>query len=63
MRALDRGEEFLITRNGTPVGVLRPHQQRFFDVEDARRRLESLKSIDYDGLRRDLDAVVDQEMI
>ena len=31
MRALDRGEVFLVTRNGIPVGELRPAQRRFVD--------------------------------
>jgi len=30
MRALDRGESFLVTRNGVPVGELIPFRQRRF---------------------------------
>jgi prevent-host-death family protein len=29
MRALDRGEDFVVTRNGVPVGELRPARRRF----------------------------------
>jgi hypothetical protein len=31
MRALDRGEVFLVTRNGFPVGELRPARRRFVE--------------------------------
>jgi prevent-host-death family protein len=30
MRELDQGESFLVTRNGTPVGELRPIRRRQF---------------------------------
>jgi antitoxin (DNA-binding transcriptional repressor) of toxin-antitoxin stability system len=30
MRELDRGESFLVTRNGNPVGELRPIRRRQF---------------------------------
>ena len=30
MRALDRGESFLVTRNGVPVGALTPVGRRQF---------------------------------
>src|SRR2546428_126502 len=35
MRALDRGETFVVTRNGVPVGELTPLQQRRFVSADA----------------------------
>jgi prevent-host-death family protein len=30
LRALDRGESFIVTRNGVPVGELVPLRKRFF---------------------------------
>jgi prevent-host-death family protein len=33
MRALDRGESFVVTRNGVPVGELTPLRQRQFVAE------------------------------
>ena len=30
MRALDRGEDFIVTSNGEPVGELRPVGRRYF---------------------------------
>ena len=35
MRALDRGETFVVTRNGVPVGELIPLRQRQFVAADA----------------------------
>jgi prevent-host-death family protein len=30
MRALDEGHDFIVTRNGRPVGELRPYERRQF---------------------------------
>lgn len=70
MRALDAGEDFVVTRNGKPVGELRPYKRRQF-VPYKRRQFVPTKqliaafgnvpSIDYEELRADLDAVVDQD--
>jgi len=35
MRALDAGEDFVVTRNGKPVGELRPCKRRQFDQDPA----------------------------
>ena len=35
MRALDRGETFVVTRNGVPVGELMPLRQRQFVAAEA----------------------------
>lgn len=62
MRALDRGEEFVVTRNGTPVGRLTPvERRRFIDTEAAFRVLATLPAIDADELRHDLDLHLDQD--
>ena len=42
MRALDRGEEFIVTRNGVPVGELRPFRKRRFVL--ARRCSRCLRA-------------------
>ncbi len=34
MRALDAGEDFIVTRNGKPVGELRPYKPRQFVPRD-----------------------------
>jgi len=62
MRALDAGEDFIVTRNGEPVGELRPYKRRQFVPRDVF--IEALKdapSIDYDELRADIDRYVDPD--
>jgi prevent-host-death family protein len=61
MRALDRGEVFIITRNGVPVGELRPVRRRIVsrDVLLALR-VGVPRSGRYEQFRRELDDVVDQ---
>jgi antitoxin (DNA-binding transcriptional repressor) of toxin-antitoxin stability system len=62
MRALDRGEEFLITRNGNAVGELRPLRRRqFVPTEEVLGAFAALEPIDLDRLRADIDALVDQD--
>ena len=61
MRSLDRGESFLVTRNGVPVGELVPvHRHRFVATPSAIAAFRSAPSIDGDRLRSDLDRWVDQ---
>ena len=61
MRALDRGEMFVVTRNGVPVGELTPLRQRRFVSADAAVALfAGAPAIDGGRFRIDLDAVLDQ---
>jgi prevent-host-death family protein len=61
MRALDRGEAFVVTRNGVPVGELIPlRQRRFVPTETAVAVFGGAPNIDADRFRTDVDAVVDQ---
>ncbi|MBA3864833.1 MAG: hypothetical protein H0X42_00555 [Solirubrobacterales bacterium] len=60
MRALDRGEEFIVTRNGVPVGELRPIGSRYFvPTATFKAAMESAPHVDHKQLRADLDAIVD----
>jgi antitoxin (DNA-binding transcriptional repressor) of toxin-antitoxin stability system len=62
MRALDRGEEFVVTRNGVEVGELRPVQsRRFVPVEVAKAAFRGAPHVDLNRLRYDLDSVLDQD--
>lgn len=62
MRALDRGEEFIVTRNGVPVGELRPFQKRrFVPAEVAIAVFAGAPRIDFDQFRADIDRYVDQD--
>ncbi len=62
MRALDRGESFLITRNGVPVGELVPvRRRRFVAAGAALSAFAGATPIDPRRFRADLDAVLDQD--
>ncbi len=63
MRALDQGESFVITRNGTPVGELRPlRRHRFVTASTAIAMFRDAPPVDGGAFRRDLDEVSDQEI-
>lgn len=62
MRALDDGESFLLTRNGVPVGELRPLRRRqFVPVDELREDLEGTAPVDAAGFFEDVDRGVDQD--
>jgi prevent-host-death family protein len=62
MRALDRGESFIVTRNGVPVGELSPvRPRRFVDASEALAALAGAPSIDAARFREDVDAILNQD--
>jgi antitoxin (DNA-binding transcriptional repressor) of toxin-antitoxin stability system len=62
MRGLDRGEEFVVTRNGVPVGELRPIRPRqFVPTAALQKALAGTGKIDYKRFREDVDRYVDQD--
>ena len=62
MRALDRGESFMVTRNGVPVGELTPiGQRRFVAAAAAVAAFRGSPPIDSERFREDVDAVIDQD--
>jgi len=62
MRALDRGESFVVTRNGVPVGELMPLRQRQFVAAEAAADIFSgAPAVDPDRFRADVDALLDQD--
>ncbi len=62
MRALDDGRSFIVNRNGTPVGELRPlRRHRFVDARAVVAIFEGAPPVDHARLRRDLDEMTDQE--
>lgn len=62
MRALDRGEEFVVTRNGVPVGTLGPLRARtFVAAEVVLAAFASAPAIAPGAFRADLDAVLDHD--
>jgi antitoxin (DNA-binding transcriptional repressor) of toxin-antitoxin stability system len=64
MRALDRGESFVVTRNGVAVGELLPlRRRRFVAAAIASATFRDAQAIDFERFRSDLDAVVDQDSV
>ena len=62
MRALDRGEAFVVTRNGVPVGELTPlRERRFVPAEVAVAVFAGAPRIDAERFRDDVDALLDQD--
>jgi prevent-host-death family protein len=63
MRALDRGEVFVVTRNGVPVGVLQPiERRRFVSAEAAISLFAGAAPVDADRFRKDVDRFVSQDV-
>lgn len=64
MRALDRGESFVVTRNGVPVGELTPTSPRRFVAADvALAVFASAPALDATRFREDVDALLDQDPV
>ena len=62
MRALDRGESFRVTRNGVPVGELRPvASRRYVSRDTVAAMFRSAPPIDPVRFREDVDAGIDQD--
>ena len=62
MRALDRGESFVVTRNGVPVGELIPFRRREFVAAEAMSRaFAAAPSIDPGRFRADIDSLLDHD--
>jgi len=62
MRALDRGESFVVTRNGVPVGELTPiRRRRFVSAEAVVSVLAGAPQLDSGRFREDVDRVIDQD--
>jgi prevent-host-death family protein len=62
MRALDRGESFIVTRNGVPVGELSPIKSRYFvRREDLLAAFAGAPRVDWRAMRAELDAFIDQD--
>lgn len=62
MRALDRGESFVVTRNGVPVGELMPLRRRqFVRTDTILAALAGAPPLDAGRFRVDVDALLDQD--
>lgn len=64
MRALDRGESFIVTRNGTPVAELTPmRRHRFVATDDVVAMFRHAPAVDSGRFRADLDDVANQDAV
>ena len=62
MRQLDRGDTFVVTRNGVPVGELAPlRRHRFVSADTAIAVFKNAPAVDLARLRADLDRVAGQD--
>lgn len=62
MRCLDRGETFIVTRNGVPVGELVPlRRHRFVSAEVAAALFRDAPPVDYGRFRADVDRWANQD--
>ena len=63
MRRLDRGESFVVTRNGNPVGELTPlRRHRFVSADAVVGLFRAAPGIDAQRFRDDLDALAAQDI-
>jgi antitoxin (DNA-binding transcriptional repressor) of toxin-antitoxin stability system len=61
MRALDDGKTFVVTRNGRPVGELRPlRRDRFVDAVTVAEVFRHAPALDWARVREDIDRQLDQ---
>ena len=63
LRAVEAGEDFVVTRNGTALAELRPlHRRRFVPRTELAKAVMKLPPLDTAAFRADVDAVVDQDL-
>jgi prevent-host-death family protein len=63
LREVEAGNTVVISRNGTPIGELRPiGRRRFVSRSTLASSAGRADRIDYDRFRADLDAVVNQHV-
>ncbi len=63
MRALDDGQTFVVTRNGRPVGELRPlRRDRFVDAVTVVEVFRHAPRLDWQSMREDIDQQLDQDI-
>ena len=62
MRELERGQTFVVTRNGIPIGELSPLRRRVFVAAEAMlAAFGGAPRLDRTRFRADVDAVIDQD--
>jgi antitoxin (DNA-binding transcriptional repressor) of toxin-antitoxin stability system len=63
LRAVELGEDFVVTRNGTALAELRPlRRRRFVAKAELLAAARQLAPLDAAAFRTDIDEVVDQSL-
>jgi prevent-host-death family protein len=63
LRAVESGEHFIVTRNGTALAELRPlRRRRFVSKAELLAGIRHMTPLDADAFRADIDAIVDQSL-
>jgi prevent-host-death family protein len=65
LKSVEQGEEYTVTRNGTPVARLVPlgePDRRFVTKEQMNRGLAGMPQIDYQRMRADIEEFIDTEL-
>lgn len=63
LRAVESGEDFVVTRNGTALAELRPlHRRRFVGKGELVAAARHLAPMDAAAFRSDVDEVLDQRL-
>jgi prevent-host-death family protein len=63
LRAVESGEDFIVTRNGTALAELRPlRRRRFVARAELMAAARQLAPMDAAAFRADVDEVVDQSL-
>ncbi len=61
LRAVESGEDFVVTRNGTALAELRPlRRRRFVAAAELLATARQLAPLDATAFRRDVDEFLDQ---
>ncbi len=62
MRGLDRGDSFVVTRNGVPVGELRPiRRRRFVSARAVLAAFAGVPKANARGFKADVDWILNQD--
>lgn len=63
LRAVESGENFIVTRNGTALAELRPlRRRRFVPRAELIRAADRMAPLDAEAFRADLDAVASVDL-
>ena len=62
LAAVERGDSFVVTRDGVEVAELRPLRRRGLSAAELVARFRHAPQVDPDRLRQDIDETLDQRL-